>query len=104
MKRLWSIFTKDMDHCFYTGSNVVERHHVFYGMGGEKKKPCEEYGYVIPLRPDLHPNGVCATEYARTVLDLHLKQECQRDFESKHGTREEFMEIFGRSYLDEQQK
>lgn len=37
MKRLWSIFTEDMDHCFYTGSNVVERHHIFYGMGGEKR-------------------------------------------------------------------
>ena len=95
MKRLWSIFTEDMDHCYYTGSNVVERHHIFYSMGGE------EYGYVIPLRPDLHPNGVCATEYARTVLDLHLKQECQRDFEKKHGTREEFRNIFGRSWLDE---
>ena len=50
MKRLWSIFTEDMDHCYYTGSNVVERHHIFYSMGGEKKKPCEEYGYVIPLQ------------------------------------------------------
>lgn len=99
MKKLWSIFTTDMNHCYYTGSNVVERHHVFYGMGGDKKKPCEEYGYVVPLRPDLHPNGVQATEYARKVLDLYLKQECQKDFESKYGTREEFVRIFGRSYL-----
>ncbi len=99
MKRLWSIFTEDMDHCFYTGSNVVERHHIFYGMGGGKKELCEKYGYVIPLRPDLHPNGVYATEYARTVLDLHLKQECQRDFEARHGTRDEFINKFGRSWL-----
>lgn len=99
MKRLWSIFTEDMEHCYFTGSNVVERHHVFYGMGGDKKKPCEEYGYVIPLRPDLHPNGVQATKYARTEVDLYLKQTCQKDFEEKHGTREDFINIFGRSYL-----
>lgn len=98
-KRLWSAFTEDMDHCYFTGSNTVERHHVFYGMGGDKKKPCELYGYVIPLRPDLHPNGVRATEYARSVIDLQLKQMCQRDFETKHGSRQEFIRIFGRSYL-----
>ena len=28
MKKLWSIFTDDMDTCIFTGSNVVERHHV----------------------------------------------------------------------------
>lgn len=98
-KKLWSILTDDMDHCYYTGSNVVERHHVFYGMGGEKKKLCEEYGYVVPLRPDLHPNGVYATEYARTEIDMDLKQKCQRNFETKHGGREKFMDLFGRSYL-----
>lgn len=98
-KRLWSIFTDDMDHCYFTGSDRVERHHVFYGMGGDKKKPCELYGYVVPLRPDMHPNGVHATGYARTVIDLELKKACQKDFETNHGTREEFIRIFGRSVL-----
>ena len=33
-------------------------------------------------------------------VDLEVKQECQRKFEETHS-REEFMEIIGRNYLDE---
>lgn len=32
MKRLWSIFTEDMDSCMFTGAMPVERHHVFEGL------------------------------------------------------------------------
>ena len=28
--------------------------------GNPNRKHSEEYGFVIPLRPDLHPNGVHA--------------------------------------------
>ena len=37
MKRLWSIFTDDMDHCMYTGQYGVERHHVFSHTSRERK-------------------------------------------------------------------
>lgn len=30
-KKLWSVFTDDMDHCYFTGSPYVERHHIFEG-------------------------------------------------------------------------
>ena len=30
MKRLWSVFTNDMDHCYFTGIAPVERHHIFF--------------------------------------------------------------------------
>lgn len=40
-------------------------------------------------------------------MDLHqdyetwnkYKAKCQKDFESKHGSREDFIKVFGRSYL-----
>jgi hypothetical protein len=32
-------------------------------------------------------------------LDLRLKQECQRRWEVKYGTREDFIREFGRNYL-----
>lgn len=98
-KRLWSILTDDMDSCYYTGSTTVERHHVYYRCGGGLKPICEKYGYVVPLRPDLHPNGVQADIRYAKQIDLELKQLCQRDFEKKHGTREDFRRIFGKSYL-----
>ena len=28
-KKLWSVFTDDMDHCYFTGTYPVERHHIF---------------------------------------------------------------------------
>lgn len=37
-KRLTSIFTNDMDHCIYTGSPYVERHHVFGGSNRKRAK------------------------------------------------------------------
>lgn len=98
MKRLKSILTDDMEHCMYTGSAPVERHHVFYGMGGEMKAKCERYGFIAPLRPDLHPNGVFAGQAAKTV-DISLKQRCQAYYEEHYGTREEFIKEFGKSYL-----
>ena len=94
-KRLWSVFTDDMDHCFYTGKSPVERHHIF---GASNRKHSEKYGYVIPLSPELHPNGVHANDNARQ-LDEILKKMAQAHFESHHGTRDDFRKIFGKSYL-----
>lgn len=94
-KRLWSVFTEDMDHCMYTGSSQVERHHVF---GGAYRKKSEKYGFIAPLRPDLHPNGVFAVRDAKSV-DLKLKRASQAYFEKHYGTREQFIQEFGRNYL-----
>lgn len=96
-KKLWSVFTDDMDHCMFTGSADIERHHCI-GKTRHNKELCEEYGYIAPLRRDLHPNGVHAGHDA-PLIDKKLKQMCQEDYEAKHGTREDFIKAFGRSYL-----
>lgn len=95
MKRLWSVFTEDMDHCYFTGTAPVERHHIF---GGPNRKHSETYGFVIPLRPDLHPNGALAGPKAKEINET-LKRMAQEYFECNYGTREEFRTIFGKSYL-----
>lgn len=96
-KKLWSVFTDDMDHCYFTGSPYVERHHIWEGRQGYKGKS-EEYGFVIPLRYDLHPNGARASQAGR-ALDIKLKQMAQEYYEEHYGTREQFMEEFGKNYL-----
>lgn len=73
----------------------MERHHIF---GGSLRRASELYGYVVPLRPDLHPNGVFAGKHAKEI-DVYLKQAAQRDFEKRHGSRERFREVFKKSYL-----
>lgn len=95
-KRLWSAFTDDMDSCFFTKYTQVERHHIF---GASSRKLSEAYGYVVPLRPDLHPNGVNANRKYAKQIDTYLKQMAQRDFEEKHGNRTAFIRLFGKSYL-----
>jgi len=96
-KKLWSIFTDDMNHCYFTGSLEVERHHVF---GAANRSRSEVYGYVIPLHPTLHPNGAMFKITKENLkIDKYLKQRCQRDYEKKHGSREDFIKEFGESYL-----
>lgn len=95
MKRLWSVFTDDMDRCYFTGTAPVERHHIW---GGANRKNSEKYGFVLPLRPDLHPNGAQAGKNAAEI-DLKLKQMAQEYFEEHYGTRENFRRIFGKSVL-----
>ncbi|WP_425756187.1 hypothetical protein ACPW7J_02055 [Ihubacter sp. rT4E-8] len=96
VKRLTSVFTDNMDNCILTGSPYVERHHIF---GGCYRGKSEEYGFVVPLRYDLHPNGARVNPHYRQQVDDYLKKMAQEYFESHYGSREEFRRIFGRSYL-----
>ena len=101
MKRLKSVLTDDMNHCMYTGSPVVERHHVF---GSYNKERSEKYGFIAPLRPDYHPNGSMVIEDIGKRVDIELKTKCQRYYEEHIGNRQQFIDEFGRNYLDIEDK
>ena len=94
-KNLTSVFTDNMDECIFTHTSPVEGHHIF---GGPNRKKSEKYGFVVPLRPDLHPNGAHAGQSA-AVIDIRLKRMAQEYYEKHYGTREYFIMEFGRSYL-----
>lgn len=95
-KRLTSVFTDNMDSCIFTGSYDVERHHIF---GGSNRKLSEKYGFVVPLRYDLHPNGARVNPKYGQAVDTKLKRMAQEYFEANYGSREDFRQLFGRSYL-----
>lgn len=95
-KRLTSVFTDNMDCCIFTGSYDVERHHIF---GGSNRQLSEKYGFVVPLRYDLHPNGARANPRYRKQVDDHLKKMAQEHFEANNGSREDFIRLFGKSYI-----
>lgn len=102
MKILHSAFTQDMNKCVITGRYDVHRHHVFYGNTGTRKK-CELYGYIMPVWWKLHEQSPIAIhEGNNKYLDLYFKKVCQKDFEEKHGTREDFIKVFGRSWAHEE--
>lgn len=93
---LWSVFTDDLSCCYFTGSNLVERHHIF---GGYNRGRSAHYGYVIPLIPQMHPNGVHYDRKHYPGMDLKLKQMAQKHYESHHGSRSDFIREFGKSWL-----
>lgn len=83
-KKLWSVFTDDMDHCYFTGTPYCHRHHIFYG-------PCrsmsEKYGFVIPIAYYLHENYPDSVhQNPNKGIDLELKQMAQKYFEEHYGT------------------
>lgn len=94
VKKLWSIFTDDMEHCIFTGSHIVERHHCF---GAFNRERSEKYGFVVPLHPTFHPNGAYAPDDWKKI-DNYLKSECQKYFIEHYGTKEDFLKEFGRLY------
>lgn len=91
-KILWSIFTEDMDHCIYTGQYGVERHHIFSHTPKERKL-CEKYGFIAPLLPELHPNGVQGGKNAAFV-DKDLRRRCKEYYVANYGTEEQFRTEF----------
>lgn len=83
--------------CFFTGETYdLHKHHIFFGNPGRKLS--EKYGLTVYLVPYWHTTGPQAVHNCRKT-DLILKQAAQKAFERVHGTREDFMKIFGRNYL-----
>ena len=85
--------------CFITGSTYnLHKHHIYFGNPG--RRISEENGFWVYLVGRLHnqsDDGVhCKNGHK---LDMKLKRICQRKFEETHS-REEFMKLIGRNYLD----
>lgn len=76
----------------YTGQWGVERHHIFSHTHKERML-CEKYGFIAPLRPDLHPNGVHAGKDSAKI-DKDLKRRCYEYYIAHYGTEEEFRREF----------
>lgn len=88
---------QDRKECIVCGSWNVEDHHIYFGTS--KRKISEELGLKVWLCPT-HHRGTCGVHGREGhKLDTELKQLGQKSFEYHYGTREEFIERFGRSYL-----
>lgn len=85
--------------CWACGAYAPEEHHVFYGMANRKMS--EKYGLKVHLRSRHHRDNLDGVHGQNKELDHWLKVMGQRVFETHHGTREQFVQIFGRNYLEE---
>lgn len=87
---------QDERECYICGRrDVLHEHHIFFG--NPNRQHSEEHGMKVWLCPEHHNSSPKGVHFNR-VLDRRLKMDAQAKFEETH-TREEFREIFGRSYL-----
>ena len=87
-----SILQPDEKVCFITGSTLnLDRHHVYHG---PRRAAAERHGCWIWLRHDIHME----IHDRNKELDKMIKRACQERFEELYS-HEEFMSIFGKSYL-----
>ena len=96
-KKAKSIIVDCMDNCFVCGSPYVEEHHCIYGRG--LRALSDKYGLVVPLCAEHHRGQTGVHMQPNKGLDLHLKKLAQEKFEAHIGARNEFIRVFGKSYL-----
>lgn len=97
-----SILQTDRETCLLCQKNShadyfgLDEHHVF---GGAFRKKSEQYGLKVYICHDkCHLNGV----HKYGGLDRILKAWAQKKAMKHYGwTTEQFIEIFGRNYIDE---
>lgn len=74
----------------------LQQHHIY---AGKNRSVSDRNGFWVWLLPYWHTGSNKAVHCKDGAeLDLELKQDCQRKYEETH-TREEFLELIGRSYL-----
>lgn len=90
-----SILGSTKDRCFICGRTWTEEHHIYRG---SNRKASDKNGFVVYLCPE-HHRGIKGVHHW-PELDRHFMEACQKIFEKDHS-REEFMAIIGKNYLEE---
>lgn len=78
--------------CFVTGCEWnLDCHHIY---AGSRRTASDKYGCWVWLRHDIHMD----LHDRNKILDKKLRGLCQKRFEEIYS-HEEFMNVFGKSYL-----
>lgn len=92
-----SIIQSNTSCCWNCGvTRNLEEHHAIKGNPGRKLS--EKHGLKVRLCPACHRGTRGVHGMYGHELDMRIKIAAQTHFEFTHS-REEFMQIFGRSYL-----
>ena len=83
--------------CYVTGrTEGLHKHHI---SGGPNRQISEKNGFYIWLIPTFHNLSDKGIHFDK-AFDLNVKRACQREYEKTHS-REEFMKLIGRNYLED---
>lgn len=86
------------DRMGYETIHNLHKHHIIYGKE-DNRKLSEHYGLHVRLCMTHHEDHKEGVHHGNTHWNTVLKQTAQEAFEEKKGTREDFIRIFGKSYL-----
>ena len=76
----------------------TEEHHIF---GGPNRRLSEEYGLKVDLCRECHQTGAAAVHRNKETMQM-LHELGQQAFENQIGSRDGFMKIFGRNYIEDE--
>lgn len=91
-KSRFSVFTKDLEHCYLCGRKKEELHEIF---AGRNRKNSMKYGFVLPICHKCHSHIQNNAHFSRV---WYKKGELYwiNNIDSKN----EFINVFGKNYLD----
>lgn len=94
----WSFIQPGLDYCFLCGRyNVpLELHEVFHGTANRQKS--KDHGFVVALCPKCH-----RFVHNHRKTDAKLQELVQKMWEMKGNSREDFMKIFGKNYVRDEE-
>ena len=87
----YSVFTDDLEHCITCKRKKEHLHEIFFGINRQKSM---QYNFVIPLCYKCH-----AEMHRNYDWQDYWHVKGQEYWEKNIGTREEFIKVFGRSYI-----
>ena len=82
-------------YCVVCGTPRVQYHHIIGGTAN--RKISDRHGYIIPLCYEHHLGGTGI--HKNRGMDLAWKQTAQQHYEKHIGTRRDFIDEFGKSWL-----
>lgn len=86
----------NLDKCFFCGRPAECIHEVYFGSAN--RQISIENGFCVGLCHKEHNMSNNSVHYNRN-MNLELKRVYQKEYEKDH-TREEFIKLIGKSYLD----
>ena len=88
----FSLFTDDLEHCIICKRKKEHLHEIFFG---SNRKKSMQYNFVIPLCHECHAEMHRNKEWQEY---WHVKG--QEYWEENIGTRQEFIKIFEKNYIN----